>query len=253
MRFLLNALIFVLLAGSFQSCVAKKKYDELVAAKAATDQALAETQQEVKTLGEEKDALAAEMASEKERLNGELSSLRSDMNTQIGQLNEKLNMTEGELKAIKDEINGMFASYTDSGLMMEERDGRLFLVSEEPVNFRNSSSRLNRDQRKAIDAMAEKMKANPAIRVLVEGHTDSRKFAADAGTDNWDLSYARAKAVAKRLMSAGVSAEQITIAGHADTMPVGDNASKDGRDQNRRSSMLPNPDMGGLLKAAGKN
>ena len=65
MRFILTALIFVMVAGSFQSCVSKKKFDELQAAKTATDQALAETQSQVKTLGEEKDALAAEMASEK--------------------------------------------------------------------------------------------------------------------------------------------------------------------------------------------
>ncbi|MGH1435913.1 MAG: OmpA family protein [Lewinella sp.] len=253
MRFIITALIFVMVAGSFQSCVSKKKFDELQAAKTATDQALAETQSQVKTLGEEKDALAAEMASEKARLNGELSSLRTDMTAQIAQVNEKLNMTEAELKAIKDEINGMFAAYTDSGLTMEERDGRLYLVTEEPVNFRNSSSSLNRDQRNAIDAMAEKLKANPAIKVLVEGHTDNKQFAADAGTDNWDLSYARAKSVANRLIRKGVDASQITIAGHGDTMPAGDNATKEGREANRRTSLTPNPDLGGLLKAAGGN
>lgn len=247
MRFILNALIFVMIAGSFQSCVAKKKYEELVAAKEATDQALAQTQAQVKTLGEEKDALAAEMAAEKTRLNGELASLRSDMDTQIGELSTKLNMTEAELNTMKDEINGMFSAYTDSGLTMEDRDGRLYLVTEQPVNFRSSSSRLNRDQRNAIDAMAEKLKANPAIKVLVEGHTDSKKFAADSGQDNWGLSFARAKAVASRLLRSGVDPAQITIAGHADTMPLDDDAAS------RRSAILPNPDLGNILKAAGGN
>jgi len=251
MRFIINALIVVMLAGTFQSCVAKKKYDELTAAKAATDQALAETQSQVKTLGEENEALAADMAAERTRLNGELASLRSDMDSQLGQLSEKLNMTEAELKSMKDGINGMFAAYTDSGLTMEERDGRLFLVTEQPVNFRSSSSRLNRDQRNAIDAMAEKLKANPAVKVLVEGHTDSRRFAADSGTDNWDLSYARAKSVANRLLRAGVNPNQITIAGHGDSMPVGDNATRDGQAENRRSGILPNPDLGGVLKLGG--
>ncbi len=253
MRFILTALIFVMLAGSFQSCVSKKKFDELQAAKDATDQALAETQAQVKGLEDDNAALAAEMASEKERLNGELADLRTDMNTQIGQLNEKLSMTEAELKAVQDEINGMFAGYSDAGLTMEEREGRLYLVTEQPVNFRNSSSRLNKDQRDAIDAMAEKMKANPAIKVLVEGHTDDRKFAADAGTDNWDLSYARAKAVATRLIKGGVDPSQITIAGHGDTMPTGDNETTEGRSENRRTVVAPNPDLGGVLKAAGGN
>lgn len=251
MRLILTALIFVMVAGSFQSCVSKKKYDELVAAKEATDQALAETQSQVKTLNEEKDALAAEMEAEKARLNGEIESIRTDMNTQIAQINEKLNMTEGELKAIKDEINGMFSTYSDAGLSMDERDGRLYLVTDEPVNFRSSSSRLSRAQRDAIDALAEKMKANPALKVMVEGHTDDKKFIADAGMDNWDLSYSRAKAVATRLIRKGVSPDQITIAGHGDTMPVGDNETSEGRKENRRTVISPNPDMGGLMKAAG--
>ena len=253
MRFILTALIFVMLAGSFQSCVSKKKFDELQAAKDATDQALAETQAQVKNLEEEKDALAAEMASEKERLNGELANLRSDMDSQIGQLNEKLNMTEAELQAIKDEINGMVAAYSDAGLTMEERDGRLYLVTEQPVNFRSSSSRLNKDQRDAVDAMAEKLKANPAIKVLVEGHTDDRKFAADAGTDNWDLSYARAKAVAGRLLRAGVDPSQVLLGAQCESMPAADNSTSEGRAENRRTVVLPNPDMGGLMKAGGGN
>jgi chemotaxis protein MotB len=253
MRFILTALIFVMLAGSFQSCVSKKKFDELQASKDATDQALAETQSQVKTLGEEKDQLAADMAAEKTRMTGEMNTLRTDMTAQMGQLNEKLSMTEGELKAMKDEINGMFSTYQDSGLTMEERDGRLYLVTEDPVTFRSSSSSLTREQRNAIDAMADKMKGNPNLKVMVEGYTDDKKFAADSGTDNWDLSFARAKAVASRLIRQGVDASQIGIAGYGETMPVGDNSTTEGRKSNRRTAITPNPDLGGLMKNAGGN
>ena len=50
MRLILKLLILVMALGTFQSCVSKKKYDELLAAKEATDQALAETQANLKTL-----------------------------------------------------------------------------------------------------------------------------------------------------------------------------------------------------------
>lgn len=251
MRFILSAMVFVMLAGSFQSCVSKKKFDELTAAKAATDQALAETQSDLKTLGEEKDALAAEFESETTRLNGELTSLRSDMESQVAQLNEKVTMTESELKAVKDEINGVFAAYSDSGLSMEERDGRLYLVTDEALTFRSSSSRLSRSQRDAIDAMAAKLQANPAIKVIVGGHTDDRQFVADAGMDNWDLSYRRAKAVATRLIRKGADPSQITVAGHGDTMPAADNSTTEGRSENRRTVASPNPDLSGLMKIGG--
>jgi len=253
MRFILTALVFVMLAGSFQSCVSKKKFDELAAAKAATDEALAETQAQVKTLSEEKDALAAEMAAEKERLNGEINSIRTEMSAQVAQMTEKLNMTEAELKAIKDEINGMFAAYQESGLTMEERDGRLYLVTDEPVTFRSSSARLNSAQREAVDALAAKLQGKPELKIMIEGHTDNRQFVAGAGMDNWDLSYRRAKAVATRLIRKGASPEQISIVGHGETMPVADNDTKEGRMKNRRTVVAPNPELGGLLKAAGDN
>jgi chemotaxis protein MotB len=253
MRFIITALVFVMVAGSFQSCVSKKKFDELTAAKAATDQALAQTQAQVKTLAEEKDALAAKLTAETTRLNNEISSVRTEMTTQLSAANQKLAMTEAELKTVKDEINGMFAAYTNAGLTMDDRDGRLYLMTEQPVNFRSGSSSLTRDQRNAVDALATKLKANPAVKVLVEGHTDNKQFGSGSSTDNWDLSYARAKAVATRLIRQGVNPNQVAVAGYGENAPMGDNATKDGRAANRRSAVAPNPNLGGLMKSAGKN
>lgn len=92
MRQIVNLLIFCLAVGTFQSCVSKKKYDELVAAKEATDKALEETQQNLKNLQEEKDALQAEYNSEKDRLNGEIASIKSSLDAtkaEIAQVSEK--------------------------------------------------------------------------------------------------------------------------------------------------------------------
>lgn len=251
MRLIVRLLIICIAVGSLQSCVSKKKYDELTAAKVATDQALAETQAQVKTLGEEKDALAAEMEAEKARMNGELSSIKSDLDAAKGnmaQMEEKLNMTEAELNKFKEEINGIFNTYAESGLALQEREGRLYVTTSEPFNYGSGSSYLSKSERDAIDAMAETLKSTPEAKILIEGHADSQKFKADAGIDNWDLGYARAKAVANRLLRAGVTAGQVALTSRGDSMPVGDNATSEGRSENRRSVILPNPDMGGVLK-----
>lgn len=251
MRLIVRLLIICLAVGSLQSCVSKKKYDELSAAKAATDQALAETQSQVKTLGEEKDALAAEMESEKTRLNSEISSIKSDLDatkSNLAQVQEKLNMTEAELNEFKEQINGIFNTYKESGLALQERDGRLYVTTSEPFSFRSGSSALTKSERDAIDAMAETLKNTPNAKILIEGHADSQKFAADAGVDNWDLGYARAKAVANRLIRQGVNAAQVALASRGDSMPIGDNATSEGRAENRRSVILPNPDLGKIIK-----
>lgn len=249
MRIISKLFVFVLVVGMLSSCVSKKKYDELTAAKEATDQALAETQSQVKTLTGENEALAADLESTKADLGAKISDLDSKLNdatSKMGQMSEKLNMTQAELDKLKAQIDGMFASYANSGLSLEDKDGRLYVVTEAPVNYRSSSSRLNKDQRDAIDALAETLKANPAVKIMIEGHTDNKKFKADAGSDNWDLSIRRANSVARRLLRKGVSASQISIAGRGDGAPVGDNETKEGREANRRTVILPNPDLGGL-------
>ena len=53
MRLVLNLLVVVLALGSMQSCVSKKKFDELLASKEAADKALAETQTKVANLEKE--------------------------------------------------------------------------------------------------------------------------------------------------------------------------------------------------------
>ena len=156
-------------------------------------------------------------------------------------------MTDADLKELKAEIDGIFGAYKNSGLSLEERDGRLYVVTSNPVTFRSSSASLNKDARDAVDALAETLKANPELNILVVGHTDNVPFKADIGSDNWDLSVRRAKSVVKRLIKAGVDASQLTIAGRGDTAPVADNDSAEGKAQNRRTVIQPDPALGDII------
>ena len=251
MRQIVNLLIFCLAVGTFQSCVSKKKYDELVAAKEATDQALAETQANLKTLQEEKDALQAEYNSEKERLNGEIAGIKSDLDktkAEVASVNEKLTMTQAELDKVKAEINGAFSSYADSGLKLEDRNGQLY-VATESVSFRSGSTSLNKETRDALTALAETLKANPGVKLLIEGHTDDQKMIAGAAySDNWDLSVARAMKVVRYLIRKGANPDQLAAAGKGEYDPAASNEDSDGRAQNRRTEVKPNPNLGGLIK-----
>ena len=251
MRLILNLLVFVLAVGTLQSCVSKKKFDELQAAKDATDAALAETQAKVQMLEGENADLQKTLQSEKDRLNGEIAGIKADMDatkSQLAQVSEKLNMTEAELKSLQDEINGMFASYSESGMSLEERDGRLYVVTDEKVNYRSGSARLSNAEREALKALANKLKENPEVRVLIEGHTDNKKFKADAGMDNWDLSLRRALNVVRYLIRQGADPSQVAAVGRGEEMPAASNDTSDGRAENRRSVVVPDVNAGGLMK-----
>lgn len=66
--------------------------------------------------------------------------------------------------------------------------------------------------------------------ILVQGHTDS------TGSDelNMELSENRAKAVRNHLTSQGVAAPRFTVQGYGESMPLADNKTAAGRQQNRR-------------------
>ena len=86
MRLILNFLVVVMALSTLQSCVSKKKYDELLASKEATDAALAETQANVKSLEEQNAELNSTLESEKERLNGEIAGIKTDLDATKSQM-----------------------------------------------------------------------------------------------------------------------------------------------------------------------
>lgn len=252
MRLVLNLLVISLVLGSLQSCVSKKKFDELTKQKEATDQALAETQGQLSTLQDEKSALEAEFASEKERMNGEISSIKSDLQStqsQVAQVQEELNMTKEELDGLKAEINGIFAAYSDSGLSMEEKNGKLVVMTKVPVQYRSGSYSLTKDEKDALAELAETLKGNENLKILVEGHTDDDGVKGSAPySDNWELGYLRAKMVVKELIKNGVSPSQVAAVTYGETMPAASNDDADGKAQNRRTEVVPNIDLTPLMK-----
>ena len=256
MRLVLNMLIFCLVIGSLQSCVSKKKFDEMQAEKEATEQSLAETQAKVAQLQEQNSELESTLESEKERLNSDISDLRSDLNStqsQMAQVQEKLNMTEQQLNELKSDINGMFAAYENSGLTMEEREGRLYVVTSQPVRYRSGSARLSSDERKALAELAETLKNNPDVKIMVEGHTDTDKMLPDAPwKDNWDLSLDRAMVVVRELLKNGVSPDQVSAAGRGEYMPIAPNDNAEGKAENRRTVVRPDVSVD-HLRSGGNN
>jgi chemotaxis protein MotB len=71
--------------------------------------------------------------------------------------------------------------------------------------------------------------------ILVEGHTDNVPITSVDYTSNWELSVARANSVIEFLTAeCGLSASRFIAAGYGEYRPVADNATFEGRSQNRR-------------------
>ena len=70
--------------------------------------------------------------------------------------------------------------------------------------------------------------------IVVEGHTDSQ----GAAQMNQDLSQKRAEAVRTYLVSRGIAADRVTATGFGPTRSIADNASPEGRANNRRVEIV---------------
>ncbi|MGB8814873.1 MAG: type IVB secretion system protein IcmH/DotU [Paracoccaceae bacterium] len=113
----------------------------------------------------------------------------------------------------------------------------LVVQGSNPEVFRSAKADLNTEYGPLIASIAAVVLENAELigGVTVAGYTDnvpvqkSNPFASNQG-----LSEARAKTIADLLVAAGISADLVKSEGRADSDPVGDNATKAGRAQNRR-------------------
>lgn len=75
------------------------------------------------------------------------------------------------------------------------------------------------------------LKSNPKLVIEIGGHTDNQGSKAH----NQTLSQNRAQAVLNYLVSQGIAKERLTSKGYGDAKPIADNATEEGRQQNRRT------------------
>jgi OmpA-OmpF porin, OOP family len=100
--------------------------------------------------------------------------------------------------------------------------------------FATDSTTLEPQSTDQLNAVAAILKAYPAVHLTIGGYTDNTGNPAA----NLKLSQGRADSVVAQLVGMGIAANRLTPKGYGQTHPVGDNATPEGRAQNRRISML---------------
>jgi chemotaxis protein MotB len=77
------------------------------------------------------------------------------------------------------------------------------------------------------------------LELRVEGHSDDRPIHTPQFRSNWELSTARAMTVLMLLVDdSGVDPRRVSVAGYGQFRPVADNATAEGRQQNRRVDLV---------------
>lgn len=119
------------------------------------------------------------------------------------------------------------------------------IVNDVSISFRISSellfgsgkAELENAGLDVIDRLVPTL-AESRYRILVEGHTDNLPIQTERFPSNWELSASRASSVVRYLQLAGIDAARMSATGFADTRPLANNGSDDGRASNRRVELI---------------
>lgn len=135
-----------------------------------------------------------------------------------------------EREAFKPSVGFLDAAAMQRAL---ESEGRVALY----VNFDVDKATLRPDAQPVIAEVVALLKANPELRLAIEGHTDSTGSA----ERNRELSAARARSVLGALVGGGIEPARLSSAGFGPDRPLADNATEEGRAKNRRVELVRQP------------
>jgi OmpA-OmpF porin, OOP family len=98
------------------------------------------------------------------------------------------------------------------------------------IRFDVNKATIRPESMGVINEIVNLMKAHQELKFSVEGHTDSD----GAAELNQRLSEARAQAVMDKMIEMGIAKERLAFAGHGQSKPIANNATSEGKAENRR-------------------
>ncbi|MEZ4779383.1 MAG: flagellar motor protein MotB, partial [Flavobacteriaceae bacterium] len=181
------------------------------------------------------------------------------------------NVDQNELanaKTLQDSMN-LIVSYNfkknlDTTLTTEGADDDISVAIDETVVmitisdkllFNSGSYKINPKANGILQRLADVINSEPAMEVLIEGHTDAQTVKPGAYIkDNWELSVERSTAVIRKLQEDfGVDPTKLIAAGRSSYQPLTENETKEGRSKNRRTRIVILPNLDKFLALLSAN
>lgn len=161
-----------------------------------------------------------------------LAAMASQMNMSVNA--QGLQNAEHQLEKIASDIEKAMKPLVDQKLVVIRR-AQLWLEVQinSDILFPTGSAALEPQAQQTVSKLAEVLMQVPNG-VRVEGYTDNRPIRTYQFPSNWELSAARAASVVHLFVRDGIPPERLAMIGYGEFRPIGDNATLDGRNSNRR-------------------
>lgn len=116
-----------------------------------------------------------------------------------------------------------------------------FLLKEE-ILFEVNSATLDDEDVRTLVPIAQALRGRDDYMITIEGHTDNIEATVDGGTSrHWELSTERAAAIAKVMISNGISPHLLRVSGRGMFQPHASNHTAAGQEKNRRAEIILSP------------
>ncbi|WP_144668517.1 flagellar motor protein MotB [Dokdonia sp. Hel_I_53] len=277
-----NVLLIAITAGTLTSCVSKKKYTQLQSEYDDTKVTLVKTTVEKEEIEAKYAAIEARVENYNSKINSlqETNDAKFDITTNGTVISEDTkkqlrtvlaNVDPSELaqaETLEDSMN-LAVSYKlkrnlDKDLESNSNpddiaidiDNTVVMISiSDKMLFRSGSYRMSKEADDLLQRIATVVNSEPAVEVMVEGHTDSRTVKKGSHLkDNWDLSVQRATSIVRELQNRyNVDPSKLIASGRSSYVPLVPNDSKENMAKNRRTKIIILPNLDKFLALMASN
>ena len=224
-----------------------KDYTSLSKTSASDAQQLSNQLSKVGVMSKELAKKDAQLAKDTEQIE----KLRSDLEARearVQELESLVSQLEGASKSLKDKISNALLGFTASDLTVEVKDGKIYVSLAEDLLFKSGSYAIDEKGKGALAKIADVLKDQKDITIVVEGHTDDVPMRpGEVIKDNWDLSVMRATSIVKTLTKSGLQPEMVAASGRGEFVPKVNDVTKEARAKNRRSEIIISPNLADLF------
>lgn len=168
---------------------------------------------------------------------------------------QALEAKERELENVRGAVSKALVGFSDMGLNVETKDGKVYVSMEDKLLFASGSWTVSSKGIEAIKMLAKVLEENTDLNIMVEGHTDNDAYhGSTAVKDNWDLSVMRATSIVKLILKQGpnIDPARIEASGHGEYAPKVENTSAANKAANRRTEIILTPKLSDLIKIIGE-
>jgi chemotaxis protein MotB len=156
-----------------------------------------------------------------------------ELSSQVDELSQAKKILEDRLQQ----------EISDRAVKLKIMEKGLVITFVADILFDSGRSKVRQEATATLDKVSRVLVENvPDLKIGIEGHTDNEPIKASGWKSNWELSVARALSVLHYLQDEkAVEGWRLSAIGYGEQQPVADNATREGRQLNRRVEIVIMP------------